>query len=142
MKIAAIASSGALAPITLSESVSANKTDFRESLVDDLVVTNADDVERTFYISVTETSGNAESVVFEEEITVASGDSTSYKTAFPRGTESRLSVETDGKRSATRNATVVGQSPLTYGFEVAAKPGLLAIYSRHVDPGPDQWGDN
>lgn len=142
MKIAAVASSGTLAPTVLSQDALAKETGSNESLIDDLVVTNVDDEERTFTIRVTETSGNAESVVFEEEATVASGNSISYTTAFPRGEESRVSIETDDERSATRDTTVVGQFPLTYGFEVAAKPELLAIYSRHVDPGLDQWGDN
>ena len=142
MEMAAVASGSAISPIAFSESVTAGKPTSKESLIDDLKITNSDDVERTFSIEVTETSGNAETKVFEEEITLASDESRSYKTAFPRGNESRVSVKLDDGRTETRNTSVVGQHPLIYGFEVAAKPELLAIYSRHIDPGPNEWSDN
>lgn len=142
MKLAAVASGSTISPVALSEGVSASNSTSREALVDDLEITNTDDVERTFDVRITKTSGNAEADIFSEEITVASGESRSYKTAFPRGKKSQVSVTLDNGRTETRDTSVVGQHPLIYGFEVVAKPELLEVFSRHIDPGPNEWSDN
>lgn len=142
MKLAAVASGSTISPVALSEGVSASDSNPREPLVDDLEITNSDDVERTFNINVIETSGNAEVDVLDEEITVRSGESHSYKTAFPRGKQSRLTVKLGDGRSETRITSVVGQHPFIYGFEVVAKPETLEVFSRHIDPGPNEWSDN
>lgn len=142
LKLAAAASGSTLAPVALSDGATASAPGTKEPLVDDLTVTNDDEVERTFTVEVRQTAGNATATTFEEEVTLASGDSVSYRNAVPHEEESQVRVTLDDGRSTVRDSTVVGAFPLHYGFEVAATPDLLAIYSRHVDPGPNEWGEN
>lgn len=141
LNIGGLASSAAISSGTMAGSVLADPTSSREPLVKDLTVTNVDHGERTFRLTAVGTSSNTKSVAFQKEVTLASGEKRTFKKVFPRGKGSRLDVELNDGRTASRNATVVGNMPLLYGLEVAAKPELLAVYSRHIDPGPNEWGD-
>ena len=103
--------------------------------IDDIMVTNRDDIEHTFRLKAVDTSGSSEQTIMEEDITVASNEKTTYQTVFPVGKESRLDVTLDDSRSASRSATVVSESPLLYGLEVIATTEAMGVVPRHMDLG-------
>ena len=121
---------------TLSGVAAADGRELKRPLIDDLNLKNNDTVERTFDVTIYNTSGSADQTVFSERVTAGVRELVRFRNVFPRGAESRLEVRLDDGQTASATATIVGANPKRYGMEVKASTEGVDAYPQHVDPGP------
>lgn len=136
LKMMAASSGVAFGGTTLSDVGAADSRHLRRSLIDDLNVKNNDEVERTFDVTVYNTSGSTEQPVFSQQVTADVRELISFENVFPRGKESRLDVHIDDGRTASATASIVGTHPKRFGMEVKATSDFVDAHLQHVDPGP------
>jgi hypothetical protein len=136
LKLMATSSAVAFGGTALSGVGAADNRHLRRSLIDDLNVKNNDEVERTFDVTVYNTSGSTEQLVFSQRVTADVRELVSFENVFPRGKESRLDVHVDDGRTDSATASIVGTHPKRFGMEVEATSDFVDARLQHVDPGP------